>query len=373
MSAEPKILKKHGWTVLGSVGGGAAAAVFKVQKPGDNTIYAAKVLRNANGRSEPRQRFIHEIDALKKLDHAAIVKVHGCQCDEGESEFFYIMDYVDGLKPLGHFVGSAKTAPNPFHKDAELSLVAYLKLLEGLEACEKVGIVHRDLSLANVLVRFDPLILKLIDFGCCHTFDGQPVTLTDKDVGTPGYRAPECEAFSGTEPTIKADLYSAGKLLWSLVSDHGAFQREEPVFKSLSLSNLLPGAPMTWHLYHIFEKTIRHKPDDRYKNVNASIEHGRFVLGLVRGNYPPLEQLKSKLKCPVCGLTDFRSVGALAENTLIDHQTLRMGVTDHQVIAFNQSLQEAAAHLCVCCYCGFTFNRLSLVTDRNLQYRDTLR
>jgi serine/threonine protein kinase len=373
MSAEPTMLKKHGWKVLGSVGGGAAAAVFKVQKPDDNTVYAAKVLRNTGGRPEPRQRFVQEIDALKKLDHPAIVKVHGCQCDDQEDVFFYIMDYVDGLKPLNHFVGSAKKEPNPFCKDADLSLVAYLMLLEALQACEKVGIVHRDLSLANVLVRLQPLTLKLIDFGCCHMIDGQAITLTDKDVGTPGYRAPECESFSGAEPTTKADVYSAGKILWSMVTDQGAFQREEPVFRNLALSLQLPDTPMTWHLHHIFQKTIRHKPDDRYKSATAAIEHGRFVLGLVRGGYPPLEKLKSALKCPVCGVSELTPLGYLASNTLLDHETAKMGVTDSEVVNQIQRMQEVAPHLGVCRYCGFACNWFLLVMERNLKYRETLR
>src|SRR6516164_4012072 len=114
MSAESTTLKKYGWKVLGSLGSGAAAAVFKVQKPNEDTVYAAKVLRNTSKRPEPRQRFVQEIDALKQIDHPSIVKVHECQCDSDNNEFFYIMDYVADLEPLRHFVGSAKEKPNPF-------------------------------------------------------------------------------------------------------------------------------------------------------------------------------------------------------------------------------------------------------------------
>src|SRR5260370_7731415 len=80
MSAEATILKKHGWKVLGPVGGGAAAAVFQVQKPDEKTVYAAKVLRNTSGRPEPRQRFIQEIKALKKLHPPHIAKAPACHC-----------------------------------------------------------------------------------------------------------------------------------------------------------------------------------------------------------------------------------------------------------------------------------------------------
>jgi serine/threonine protein kinase len=373
MSAEPKILKKHGWKILGPAGSGAAAAVFRVQKSDDGPVYAAKVLRNTGGRPEPRQRFLQEIDALKKLDHPNIVKVHCCEYDEVENEFFYVMDYIDGIRSLRHFVGSTKEEPNPFFNNADLSLEAYLKLLEGLRACEKAGIVHRDLSLANILVQLQPLTLKLIDFGCCHMVDGQPITLTDRDVGTPGYRAPECEAFSGAEPTIKADLYSAGKILWSMVTDHGAFQREEQVFKKLALSQVLKESPLTWHLHHVFEKSIRHNPSDRYKNVSESIEHGNFVLNLVRRGYLPLEKLDENQKCPVCGVGMISTPGYLAANTLLSHDMVKLGTEDPEMIAQNRRMQHVAPHLAVCLYCGFAYNWFLLVRERNLKYRQTLR
>src|SRR5262249_53353168 len=147
-------------------------------------LYAAKVLRNKDSRPEPRKRFVQEIQALKKLDHPAIIKVHEAECDEEEKTYFYVMEYVPGIRPLKDFLGSTKQAKeNPFFKDAKRSVEVYLQLLEGLQACEKEGIVHRDLSLGNVLVSPD-FAVKIIDFGCCHVIDGQTVTLTDMAVGT---------------------------------------------------------------------------------------------------------------------------------------------------------------------------------------------
>src|SRR4029077_5368131 len=121
MSAEATVLKKQGWKGFGPGGGGAAGAWVRVQKHDEMAVFAAKVLRNTSGRPEPRQRFIQEIEALKKLDHPAIIRVGDCECDDELNEFFYVMEYVDGLRPLQHFVGSARTEPNPFYKNAELS------------------------------------------------------------------------------------------------------------------------------------------------------------------------------------------------------------------------------------------------------------
>src|SRR5207245_774412 len=98
---------------------------------------------------------------------------------------------------------------------------------------------HRDLSPANVLVTDDGRII-LIDFGLCQIENGNRVTLTAEAVGTQHYRPPECSGFSSTVVTSKADLYSAGKILWSMVTNQFVFDREEPAFNELALSQLLP-------------------------------------------------------------------------------------------------------------------------------------
>jgi hypothetical protein len=53
------------------------------------------------------------------------------------------------------------------------------------------------------------------------------------------------------EPTIKADLYSAGKILWSMITNRPAFDREQPVFNDKSLAKALRDVRMSWHFHHI--------------------------------------------------------------------------------------------------------------------------
>ncbi len=69
---------------------------------------------------------------------------------------------------------------------------AVAQLAEGLEAISAVGVVHRDISPANVLVAGDPAdeTLKITDFGLSRA-QGMPGTFGHKALGTPGYAAPE--------------------------------------------------------------------------------------------------------------------------------------------------------------------------------------
>jgi serine/threonine protein kinase len=376
MSAESDFLKKHGWKVLGPVGSGGNASVFKVREAQNENgpTHAAKVLRKRDTRPQARQRFVQEIEALRKIDHPSVVKVISPIEDEEQWACAYVMEFVEGLVPLKDLVGRTRTVPaNPFFENAERALTIYTGILEGLQACEKEGIVHRDLSLGNILVTPDHLHVKIIDFGCCHKIDGETITLSDEAVGTVGYRAPECSGHSAVEPAIQADLYSAGKILWSIVTDQMVFEREEPVFKGLALNRKLPDAPETWHLHHVFAKTIRHDPTDRYKNASKAIEDARFILDRIRGGYPPLEKLDNKL-CPVCGIGRLYLANYLMENKLIDHETEKKLVDDAELHKeIGQMQREVRGFVFLCRYCGFGCFWSDLIRQRNLKHRETLK
>ena len=181
-------IEKAGYKILGSLGEGGQARVYEVQKSAeaDGPTYALKVLKSEKGK-KAYERFHREIKVLKGLvDHPGIVKIY----DDAEADgfHFYLMEYLDGYKPLRKIVNTDRS---PFHRNPELSLNVYMQILRALVVCEQNNLVHRDLSLLNVLV--DTAIdVKLIDFSCCHIDDTECVTLTEADeaVGTPLYRAP---------------------------------------------------------------------------------------------------------------------------------------------------------------------------------------
>jgi serine/threonine protein kinase len=192
-------------------------------------------------------------------------------------------------------------------------------------------------------------------------------------VGTPGYRAPECSGHTKNDPTIRADLYSAGKILWSIVTDQNTFEREKPAFNELSLSKLLPDSPMTWHLHHVFEKTIRQNPIHRYENVAQAIEKGRMVQDRIRRADPPLEILAKEIKrCPVCGIGVLYPAGHLIDNTLIDHMTQKQFQTDKQLAQEIGTRGEFVRLLLLCTYCGFGCFWSYVIVERNLKHRETL-
>ena len=179
------------------------------------------------------------------------------------------------------------------------SLDLFTQIVEVIRECEAIGIVHRDLSPANILIVPDESI-KVIDFGICQIEEATRITLTDEGVGTPYYLAPECEPGAEGEISSSSDLYSAGKILWSAITNLMALARESPVFNAKSMESIFPDHPQTWHLHHIFEKTIRHKPVDRWKDAKEALGDCTIIRLVIARGYPPLE-LTTEF-CPVCGM-----------------------------------------------------------------------
>jgi len=298
-----------GWklgTQLGQGGQGDVFLAVRTSEP-DGQNHAFKFL-NDKGNSKARERFRQELKALTTVNHPGIVKV--VQYAQPDDSFqYYVMAYVPNGENLRKRI-DRKT--NPFFKEPLKAVDGFIQIVEALAACEQRRIVHRDLSLANVLVTDDGRIL-LIDFGLCHIEDDQTLTLTDEAVGTPHYRAPECSGHSQQEPTVRADLYSAGKILWSMMTNKVAFEREAPVFNHLSLHKQLPELPAAWHLHHLFAGTIRHQASDRFATAETALASARGVRRLITEGFKPLEQLASDL-CPLCGVGRY-GTGTIAFHT----------------------------------------------------------
>ncbi|NQT40698.1 MAG: serine/threonine protein kinase [Planctomycetes bacterium] len=267
------------------------------------TTFAAKVLSNS-GNQQARARFLREIEAVKSIDHPVVVKIVD-HWKEGEDPDFlyYIMELLESAVSLKGLLGKSE---NPYHANPISAINAIIEMLKGLQACERQGITHRDLSPNNVLMLPTGQI-RLIDFGCCHVdLPEGGVTLTDENVGTPNYRAPECEAHSEIGIDSRADLYSVGKLLWCMVTNKAAFPREKIwEVENLQLRFMFHDDPSLWHLVSMFQGTIQESPEDRFSNVSDALAEARQVRRLIDHRYLPVEAMNMGW-CPVCGTRNMK-------------------------------------------------------------------
>ena len=212
------------------------------------------------------------------------------------------MEYHKGARTLNSLILSAT---NPYYGNVTKSLNLFEQVVSAIKFCQfsNPPIVHRDINPKNILVLPDDTIC-LIDFGICQVQDGTIITLVDENVGARNYTSPECEAGNEESIHVYSDIYSASKVLWSTMTSKQAFAREEAVFKDRSMERMFPTKPETWHLSHIFEKTIRQNPSDRVQGTGQTLELIREVRYLIDQGIPPLSMVSSR--CPSCGLKDIR-------------------------------------------------------------------
>ena len=283
--------------------GGQAQVQLVTDRKGEfSGAWALKALkRNQSGQAY--DRFVREVGAIQSLAHPYIIRIVDCS-KTGDDFQFYVMEYIEGAKTLDKTLTAGS---NVFHGNPIKALDLFEKICEALFECESCSpkIVHRDLSPANILVCPDGNP-KIIDFGLCQLSGNETITLVDEGVGTVNYMAPECESGSEERIAVGADLYSAGKILWSLITGMRVFSRENPAFTSKSMPEIFPEDPSTWHLHHIFEKTIRRDWRKRWGSAKDAVSAARRVKYLISCGYPPLEDILHS--CPLCGaghLDDF--------------------------------------------------------------------
>jgi serine/threonine protein kinase len=184
------------------LGEGGMAVVFRAKLHGPGGFEKVLCLKQIRGELAAKREFVDLFVAEAKLTvsltHANIVPVYELGMVDGT--YFLALELVDG-PPL-----TALIAEGP----APAALAAYIveEVLRGLDYAHRRGVVHRDLSSANVLVSRDGEV-KIVDFGIAAQASAHAIV-----GGSRGYVAPEQEA--GGRADARSDLYGVGVLLWEL-------------------------------------------------------------------------------------------------------------------------------------------------------------
>jgi serine/threonine protein kinase len=186
---------------------------------------AVKVLRSELRSSErARLLFQREAAALERLAHPNIVRFIALY--EAEGEHAIVMEYVHGA-PLSHVLHAADKARTP----AQAPCIAidtawhyFAQLLGALAAVHAIGILHRDVKPANVLIRPDG-VAKLTDFGIARLPESGAGATGGIIAGTGAYMSPE--QVRGDELDPRADLYAAAIVFYEMLAGVTPFDRPE--------------------------------------------------------------------------------------------------------------------------------------------------
>ncbi|MEE6295872.1 protein kinase domain-containing protein [Georgenia wangjunii] len=189
---------------------------------------AVKVLHGELARDPLfRSRFRREARAVAGLNHPGVVSVHDVGHDHVEGSRagepgipFIVMEYVAGQSLRARLREGALAL--------EESISHQVGVLQALEFIHRAGVVHRDIKPANVMVTPDGRI-KVVDFGIARVGGdpNAPATQTHALLGTAQYLSPE--QLRGEIADARSDLYSAGCLLYELVTGRAPFVGDEPV------------------------------------------------------------------------------------------------------------------------------------------------
>lgn len=193
------------------LGSGSMGKVYLAnQEPGDRRV-AIKVLAvnpEAHGGShESHQRmFFREADALARLSSRYIVKLHDYGMDRGLP--FLVLQHVEGAALEDLMITGAFPV-----QDAEK---IFRQVVKALRDAHARGIMHRDLSPANVIIDRYTGAVTVLDFGLSK-FQGDLDSLSaaGRVVGTTWYVAPE--TLQG-HADVRADLYAAGMILYRMLT-----------------------------------------------------------------------------------------------------------------------------------------------------------
>ncbi len=267
------------YVVYERIGRGATGVVHRALDRRTGDPVAVKFLRS-DFASDPNvvERFLRERAILTRLADPHTVGLRDLVV-EGETVAL-VTDFVDGgdLRAL-------LSREGPLPVDVAVDVAA--QVLDGLASAHERGVVHCDLKPENVLVTRDGdhLVVRVTDFGIATLLRSSPSSTTPSSlVGSPDYMAPE--VVEGRDLTPAADLYSAGILLYELLSGRTPFAGgpavavlrrhvEEP---PLRLPDL-PGA--VWNqLVALLAKDPRRRPPSARvaaSRLRASLDGGAHV------------------------------------------------------------------------------------------------
>ncbi|MEU2062451.1 protein kinase [Streptomyces sp. NPDC013455] len=161
-----------------------------------------------------RERVLREARALARVDHPNVVTIHHI-VDGGPGTYpWIVMELVTG----GSLADRLARGP----MDPREAALLGREVLAALRAAHEVGVQHRDVKPANVLLRPDGRPV-LTDFGIAAIRESTALTATGSIIGTPDYMAPE--RVSGHEGGPSSDLWSLAMMLYTAVEGHHPLRR----------------------------------------------------------------------------------------------------------------------------------------------------
>ena len=275
-----------GYKILGKLGAGAMAVVYKGKQLSLNRSVAIKVLpRRFSENPEYVQRFYKEGQAAGKLNHPNIVQA----IDVGEAGgyHYFVMEYVEG-KTIADDISNGHI----FCEQEAIEII--IQVCHALQHAHAHGLVHRDVKPKNIMINTQGVV-KLADMGLAReTTDIEAAQSEEgKAYGTPYYIAPE-QIRGKIDIDGRADIYGLGATFYHMVTGRVPFTGEDSaeIMKRHLREKLVPpdhiNTALSAGVSEVIEIMLAKRREDRYNNVEELL----LDLEALRQGHPPLQAHK---------------------------------------------------------------------------------
>ena len=209
-----------GYRLVRLLGKGGMGAVYEAEHLESGRRVALKVLSHSLDSAEARARFLREGRLAASINHPNSVYIYGTEEIEGTPAIS--MELVAG----GTLEARVRQeGPLP----AGEAVDAILQIIEGLEAAQAVGVLHRDVKPSNCFMEAGGAV-KVGDFGLSISTKVRgetDLTITGSFLGTPAFSSPE--QLRGDELDVRADIYAVGVTLYYLLTGKTPFRADNLV------------------------------------------------------------------------------------------------------------------------------------------------
>jgi len=261
MTTDPEHIGRY--QIEAVLGRGGMGVVYKAHDPQINRTVAVKLVRadllDGEERADYLERLRHEAQAAGRCSHPNIVALYDYSMHDGNP--FLVMEYVRGIS-----LAQALARGTRFRQDEAVFIVG--QLLEGLGCAHGLGVVHRDVKPANILLVEDGRV-KVTDFGLSR-ISGSTLTQTGSLMGTPSYMSPEqCR---GEEADYRSDLFSTGVVLHELLAGERPFPGRD---LTVLIKQILYDEPpdlkgvVPDNLAAAVRRALAKRPEDRFPSAVA--------------------------------------------------------------------------------------------------------
>ena len=221
------------YEILERIGTGGMAVVFKGRDHRLNRLVAIKILKEELAQdAEFRRRFHDESQAVAMLSHPNIMAVY--DVSHTPELDYIVMELLDGitLKQYMQKKGGKLAWREALH--------FITQIMKALSHAHSRGIIHRDIKPHNVMVLRDGS-LKVADFGIARLTSSAQATLTQEALGSVHYISPE--QARGSHIDARSDIYSAGVVLYEMITGRLPYEGDSPVAVAIQHINSIPLSP----------------------------------------------------------------------------------------------------------------------------------